>query len=40
MNAHYNYYIANKRLFEECNKEENVTVTAAAATASCYNRRV
>jgi hypothetical protein len=33
INAHYNYYISNKGLLEECYKEEYVAVTGAA-TAS------
>jgi hypothetical protein len=30
INAQYNYYISNKGLLEECDKEENVKVTGAA----------
>jgi len=37
INAQYNYYISNKGLFEACNREENVKVTAAPTT-SCLNR--
>jgi len=37
-NAQYNYNIANKDLFEECDKEENVTVTGAATTSCLKNR--
>ena len=33
-NAQRNYYISNKGLLEECDKEENVDV-AGAATTSC-----
>jgi hypothetical protein len=32
------YYISKKGLLEECDKEENVEVTVAAAT-SCLKRR-
>jgi hypothetical protein len=39
INARYNYYIANKGLVEECDKEEHLEVTAAAAT-SCSKRRL
>jgi len=36
----YNY-ISNKGLLEECDKEENVEVNAAAAaTVSCLKRRL
>ena len=35
----YNYYISNKGLLEECDKEENVEVTAAA-TVSCLKIRL
>jgi hypothetical protein len=35
----YNYYIPNKGLLEECDKEENVAVTGAA-TASCLEGRL
>jgi len=39
INILYNYYITNKGLLEECNKEENLEVTgAAAAAASCLKR--
>ena len=31
INAQYNYYISNKGLLEECNKEENLVVTGG-----CY----
>jgi hypothetical protein len=34
INALYNYYISNKGLLEECDKEENVEVTAVATTTS------
>jgi hypothetical protein len=34
-----NYYISNKGLLEESDKEENVTV-AGAATASCLKSRL
>ena len=37
--AKYNYYISNKGLLEECDKEENVAV-AGAATASRLKRRL
>jgi len=32
-NAQCNYYISNKCLLEECDKEENVAVTGAAVTS-------
>ena len=35
--AQYNCYISNKGLVEECDKEENLEVTAAATT-SCLKR--
>jgi len=35
----YNYYISNKGLIEECDKEENVAVTGAATT-SCLKRKL
>ena len=38
INAKYNYYISNKVLLEECNKEENIVVTGAGTT-SCLKRR-
>jgi hypothetical protein len=31
--AQYNYYISNKGLLEECDKETNVAVTEAAITS-------
>jgi hypothetical protein len=34
-----NYYISNKGLLEECDKEENVAVTWAVTT-SCLERRL
>jgi hypothetical protein len=37
INAQYNYYISHKVLEEECDKEENVAVTGAAAV-SCLER--
>jgi hypothetical protein len=37
VNVQYNYSIANKGLFEECDKEENVAITGAATT-SCFKR--
>jgi hypothetical protein len=45
INAYYNYainalcsyYISNKDLFEECDKEKNVDV-AAVSTTSCLER--
>jgi len=33
------YYVSNTVLIEDCNKEENVGVTGAAA-ASCLKRRL
>ena len=40
ISAQYNYCnIFNKGLLEECNKEENVEVTGAAAT-SCLKSRL
>jgi len=38
INAQYNNYITYKGLLEECDKEENVAVTVAAATTSCLKR--
>ena len=35
INAYYNYYSPHKRLLKECDKEDNVEVTGAAAT-SCF----
>jgi len=35
----YNYYISNKGLVEERDKEENLEVIGAAAAASCLKRR-
>ena len=41
INCQYNYYISNKDLREECDKEEHVAVTGvAAAAASCYKIRL
>jgi len=37
INTEYNYYIYNDGLLEECDKEQNVTVTVAT-TAYCYKR--
>jgi len=37
INPQYNYYIYNKGLLEESDKEENVAVTWAA-TVSCLKR--
>ena len=38
--AKYDYYISNKNLFVECDKEENVEVTeAAAAATSCFEKK-
>ena len=34
----YNYYVCNKGLLEECDREENVKAVGAA-TASCLKRR-
>jgi hypothetical protein len=34
INAYYNYYISNIGLLEECDKEEKVEVTGAAAAAA------
>jgi len=34
------YYISNKGIFEECDKEENAELIWAAATASCLERRL
>ena len=39
INAQYNYYISNKGLLKECDKEENVAVTGATA-ASYFKRRL
>ena len=39
INAHYNYYIFNKGLFEACNREENVKVNVVPTT-SCLKRRL
>ena len=39
INAHYNYYIYNKGLLEECDKEEIVAVPGAA-TDFCFKRRL
>ena len=33
INAQCNYYVSNKGLLEECDKEENVAVTGAAVTS-------
>ena len=38
-NTLYNYYISNKDLLEECDKEDNVSVTGAVIT-SCLKRRL
>jgi hypothetical protein len=38
INAQYNYYILNKGLLEERDKEENVEVNGAATT-SCLKGR-
>ena len=32
INVWYNYHVYNKRLLEECGKEENLKVTGAATT--------
>jgi len=39
INAKYYYYISNKGLLEECDKEENLEVTGAAAS-SCLKIRL
>ena len=36
--AKYNYYISNKDLFLECDKEENMEVTVVAATSRLKRR--
>jgi hypothetical protein len=38
MNGQFNYYISNKDLIAECDKEENLEVAVAAFT-SCLKRR-
>jgi hypothetical protein len=35
INALYNYYISNKVLLAECDKEENVEVTVAGSNSGC-----
>jgi len=39
INAQPNYHISNQNLHEECDKQEHLAVTVAAAV-SCLNRRL
>ena len=39
INSHYNIYISDKGLVEECDEEENLA-TSGAASASCWRGRL
>ena len=40
INAQYNYYISNESLVEECDKEEDVSVTGAVSTSYLKQKTV